>query len=241
MRPFKAEAMNQISRLNQYIQEYGSQASSSFLDSVSSFFLVAERTLLGLIMLPFMLFYLLRDDSKILPAILPKLPVFWRKESESSIREINQKLSRYIRGQLIIGLLVAVLLTIGFLILGLSYGTTLAILAGFMNFLIPSFGALVIAVPAVLIGLLHSPWTALWVAVIFYVVQHIQSHVVAPLVLSNQMEIHPLTILILLIWGGKVFGFTGLILVIPLYASIRVIVQHTFVWYKRTSGYYEDI
>ncbi|MDR2832687.1 MAG: AI-2E family transporter [Streptococcaceae bacterium] len=241
MHPFRNIAEQQISKINEYLQKYGAGASQNVLDFMSSFFVAAEKMLLGLVMIPFMLFYLLRDDSQVIPAIIRKLPKNWREESSASLREIHYKLSSYIRGQLILGLIITILLYIGFAIIGLNYGLTLAILAGFMNFLIPSFGALFIAAPAVIIGFVHSPWSALWVAIIYYIVQHVQSHFIAPIVLSKQLEIHPLTILVLLIAGGKIFGFVALILVIPIYASLRVIIQHIFAWYKRSSGRYDEV
>lgn len=238
--PIRQEAMSQISQINTYIQKYGHQASQIVLNSTSGFITAVEQTLLGVIMLPFMLFYLLKDDRKVIPAIVRKLPISWRKESESSLLEIHQKLSNYIRGQLIIALITILILVIAFAIIGLNYGITLALLAGFMNFLIPSFGALFVAIPACIIAFVQSPWILLWVALTFYIVQHIQSHFIAPFVLGNRLEIHPLTILILLIWSGEMFGFLGLILAIPLYASIRVCLQHTFFWYQRTSERYDD-
>jgi predicted PurR-regulated permease PerM len=133
---------------------------------------------------------------------------------------------------------VTVILTIGFLICGLDYGITLAIIAGLMNFLVPSFGALIAMIPALIIAALQGPWTLLWVAVIFFIQQHLESHLVSPLVLGNQLKIHPLTILILLLWAEKVFGFVGLVLVIPIYAAIKVVVQHVFKHYTDNNPNY---
>ncbi|MDR0921348.1 MAG: AI-2E family transporter [Lactobacillales bacterium] len=240
MYQFHDQIMEQLSKVSKYAIDFGQKASRSALSSMSDIIDTIEKTFIGLVVTPFMLFYLLKDDAKVLPFVLSLLPVKWRSETTSVVSEINQKLSSYIRGQLLIAVFVTVVLAISFSICGLNYGITLAVLAGILNFLVPSFGSLIAMVPALCLALMQGPWMLVWVAVIFYVQQHLQSHLILPLVLGNQLEIHPLTVLIVLLWAGKVFGLVGMILSIPLYASTKVIVQHAYAWYRVNSGLYEE-
>lgn len=128
---------------------------------------------------------------------------------------------------------------IGFKIVGLEYSVTLGIFAGFMN-LIPYLGSFLAMIPAVLIALATSPKMLVAVLIVFALEQFIEGRFVSPLVLGSQLDIHPVTIIFVLLTAGKLFGVVGVILGVPGYAAIKVVVTHIFEWYKTYSGLYPE-
>ncbi|MDR2464878.1 MAG: AI-2E family transporter [Streptococcaceae bacterium] len=236
----KEFASHQVNRVQEIISKYGSSGTHELLNYLSNLADTLETAFLGLVITPFMLFYMLKDDSHLVPKIMKLLPIPVRTPAKDILKEIDVKLSRYIRGQAIVAIFVFVVLAITFRIIHLEYGITLALLTGITNFLVPSFGAMIGMVPALLVASFQSWQELIAVGIVYYVVQHIESHLLAPIVLGNQLEIHPLTILILLIWSSQEAGFIGLVLVIPLYACIKVVCTHAFRAYKKKSAVYEN-
>jgi predicted PurR-regulated permease PerM len=128
---------------------------------------------------------------------------------------------------------------IGFSIIGLDYAITLGIAAGFLN-LIPYLGSFLALVPAVFLGIVGGPVLLVKVLVVFVIEQTIEGRVISPLVLGSQLSVHPVTILLVLLTSGKLFGLVGVILGIPAYAAIKVVIANVFEWYKRISNLYEE-
>jgi predicted PurR-regulated permease PerM len=152
---------------------------------------------------------------------------------------MNAQVSSYIRGQLTVAFAVAIMFMIGFSIIGLDYAITLGIAAGFLN-LIPYLGSFLALVPAVFLGIVGGPVLLVKVLVVFVIEQTIEGRVISPLVLGSQLSVHPVTILLVLLTSGKLFGLVGVILGIPAYAAIKVVIANVFEWYKRISNLYEE-
>lgn len=114
---------------------------------------------------------------------------------------------------------------------------TLGILAGILN-LIPYVGSALATIPALLIALVEGPKKLIAVIIIFILEQFIEGRFISPLILGSQLDIHPITIIFVLLSAGKIFGVMGVIIGIPVYVTIKVIVIHYFTWYKESSGLY---
>lgn len=193
----------------------------------------------GIITMPFILFYLLKDGKKLPSYLMNFLPTRMRKPTANVLGEINHQVASYIRGQLTVAFAVAVMFIIGFSLIGLDYAITLGIIAGFLN-LIPYLGSFLAMVPAVFLGIVGGPVLLIKVLVVFIVEQTIEGRVISPLVLGSQLSMHPITILVILLSSGSMFGVIGVILGIPLYAAVKVVITHLFEWYKNISGLYEQ-
>lgn len=192
-----------------------------------------------LVTMPFILFYLLKDGKDIPAYLIQFLPTKARKPTLNVLLDINKQVSMYIRGQLTVALTVAIMFMIGFSVVGLDYSVTLGILAGFLN-LIPYLGSALATIPAILLALVHGPSMMVKVVLVFIIEQLIEGKFVSPLVLGSQLEIHPVTIIFVLLTSGKLFGIIGVVLGIPGYAALKVLVTHLFNWYKQVSGLYEE-
>lgn len=213
--------------------------SKTTFQNLGNFFGAVASIVVAVITMPFILFYLLKDGRKLGPYVVNFLPIKLRKPTLKVLGEMNDQVSSYIRGQLTVAFAVAIMFMIGFSIIGLDYAITLGIVAGFLN-LIPYLGSFLALVPAVFLGIVGGPVLLVKVLVVFVIEQTIEGRVISPLVLGSQLSIHPVTILLVLLTSGKLFGLVGVILGIPAYAAIKVVISNVFEWYKRISNLYEE-
>lgn len=213
--------------------------SKSSLKNLGNLFGAIASVVVAIITTPFILFYLLRDGEKLVPFAVQVLPTKWRKPTLKILKEMNDQVSSYIRGQLTVAFLVALIFIVGFSIIRLDYAVTLGIMAGFLN-LIPYLGSFLAMVPAVFLGIVGGPVLLVKVLVVFVVEQTLESRFISPLILGSQLNIHPITILFVLLTSGQLFGLTGVILGIPVYAAVKVVLQAVFTWYTKISGLYDE-
>ncbi|BDZ31179.1 AI-2E family transporter [Lactiplantibacillus brownii] len=211
---------------------------TSTVSSITTVVSTVTTIVIGLITMPFILFYLLKDGHR-LPKYLAKfIPTKGRASFLQVLTEINTQVSNYIRGQLTVAFFVAVMFAIGYWVIGLKFALTLGIAAGILN-LIPYLGSFLAMVPSVVIAMVISPWMLVKVLIVFVIEQTIEGRVISPLVLGSSLAIHPVTILIVLLAAGKIFGLMGVIFGIPGYAILKVLITHLFTWYQTQSGLYE--
>lgn len=225
-------AMKELSqRSNEYIK--------TTVNSLGSVLGTVTTVVVALITMPFILFYLLRD-GKNLPKYLTKfVPTRLQPSFLTVLGEINRQISNYVRGQLTVAFFVAVMFWLGYYVIGLKYALTIGILAGILN-MIPYLGSFLAMIPAILVGVFISPWMLIKVLIVFAIEQMIEGRVLSPLILGSNLKIHPVTIIIVLLASGKMFGVLGVIFGIPGYAVIKVLVTHLFDWYQMNSDLYDE-
>ncbi len=199
---------------------------------------VVTNIFIALATMPFILFYLLKDGKKLPYHVMKVVPTKLRTPVYKLLGEINNQISQYVRGQLVVAFFVALMFWIGFALVGLEYAVTLGVMAGFLN-LIPYLGSFLAMVPVLIIALVTSPVMLIKVLIVFGIEQMIEGRVIQPQILGSNLDIHPITIIVVLLTSGKLFGVPGVILGIPGYAVLKVIVEHVFAWYKDVSGLYE--
>lgn len=213
--------------------------SKSAITNIGHIVGAVTSVVVAIITMPFILFYLLKDGRNLAPYFVKVLPNRMRKPTLKVITEMNDQVSSYIRGQLTVAFAVAVLFMIGFSVIGLDYAVTLGISAGFLN-LIPYLGSFLAMIPAVFLGIVAGPVMLVKVIIVFVIEQTIEGRLISPLVLGNELKVHPVTILLVLLTSGKIFGVVGVIFGIPVYAAAKVVVTHLFEWYKDISSYYYE-
>lgn len=193
----------------------------------------------GFVMIPILLYYILVDGDRIPKTILHHIPTRYRVTARRIMYRGNYQVSQYIRGQILVALIVGLLFAIGYTIIGLDYGVTLAVISALLN-VIPYLGSFIAVVPALIIGLLTSPLMFVKVIIVLVIEQTIEGRIVSPQILGNSMKIHPVTILLILVGAGHTFGLTGVILGVPGYAVIKVIISELYNVFREESGLYED-
>ncbi|MFI3140367.1 AI-2E family transporter [Streptococcus suis] len=236
---FRPTALQVINQVNDQIISFAQRFSSSAVNWASHLISTASQIIVAVLIMPFILFYLLRDGKGLNAYITQYLPTKWRVPIGTVLSDVNSQLSNYVRGQVTVAMIVALMFSIMFSIIGLSYPVTLGILAGFLN-LIPYLGSFLAMIPAVILGLIAGPFMLVKVLIVFMIEQTIEGRFVTPLIIGSSLNIHPITILFVLLTSGQMFGVLGVLLGIPIYASIKVLVKAAFEWYKVYSELYEE-
>lgn len=236
---YQEELEEMLSNVSTKAIDYAESFSKNAIDWASNFASAIARVTVAIIMSPFILFYFLRDSGKMKEGLLNTLPTRMRGPISRVLGDINKQLAGYVQGQVTVAIVVGIMFTIFFNIIGLRYAATFGIIAGFLN-MIPYLGSFLAMVPVVIMGVVQGPIMLIKVLITFVVEQTIEGRFVSPLVLGSKLSIHPITIMFILLTSGSMFGVWGVFLGIPIYASIKVVVKEIFEWYKRISGLYEE-
>ncbi len=210
-----------FSNLSSQISNLLSSALGQLAGTVSLMF----NAILYAIMIPLMVFFFLKDKEELLPlasVVLPKDNDFMR----TVFTEMNGQLYNYVTGKFIEMLIVATASYIVFASLGLPYAVLIAILVG-LSVIIPIFGAILVTIPVVLIGLYEWGLTEnfYWLLGLYLVIQMLDGNVLVPLLFSNRNNLHPVVIIIAVLFFGGIWGFWGLFFAIPLATFIKAIMN----------------
>ena len=237
---FRPQLEQVLAQFSTQATAWASNISSKAVNWVSAIISGTSQVIVALIIMPFMLFYLLRDGKGLRDYITQFLPNKLREPVGKVLSDVNQQLANYVRGQITVAVIVAIMFIIFFKIIGLRYAVALGVTAGVLN-LVPYLGSFLAMIPALVLGLIAGPVMLLKVIIVFIVEQTIEGRFVSPLILGSQLNIHPITILFVLLTSGSMFGIWGVLLGIPIYASAKVVISAIFDWYKEISGLYEPV
>lgn len=173
------------------------------------------------LIIPFLVFYFLKDIDAIKTAVWYFMPKKWRKHGQALAREIDRSLGQYIRGQFLVILILCVLSATVFWMLGLPYPILLGTIVGITE-IIPYFGPIIGAVPALFVAMTISPKMVLWVMGAIVLLQLIEGSVLSPLIVGKSLKIHPVVIILVLLVGGEIAGIIGMLFAVPIFAILRV-------------------
>ena len=193
--------------------------------------------LVGIAMVPVYLFYLLLEKRGISEGWTSYVPIHeskWKEEAVFIIQQINDYLILFFRGQVLVALCDGVLLTIGFLAIGLDYAFFLGLVAGLLS-IVPFLGVAISIIPALLLAVVqYGDWLhPALVLGVFAVVQFLEGFVISPKIMGDRVGLHPLTIILAVMIGTTLMGgIIGGILAIPLTAALRVL-MFRYVWKRR--------
>ncbi len=176
--------------------------------------------LIGLVIIPFWLFYILQDESKVKSGIMEALHPELRADVSSLATLVDEVLSAYVRGQLLLCVFVGALATIAMLIIGVPFAPVLGLIAGIFEVL-PNIGPYLGAIPAILVALATNPVSALWVALAFFVIQLVENLILVPRISGSSVKLHPALVMMVLVIGGQLAGFWGMLIAVPVTAVIR--------------------
>jgi len=209
------------------ITDYINKGFTFVTNYVSGFFSLISSFAIVLFTFPIILFYMLKQGEKFGRKLVHIAPKRFQKDSRDVVLEIDQALSGFIVGRVLVNLALGVLMYIGFLIIGLPYALLLTVIAVIMNF-VPFIGAILSSVPIVIMGLVVSPSVAIWSLIIILVAQQIQDNLVAPYVFGKKLDIHPLTTIILVLGAGDLGGIIAILIIIPVYMIVKIILVRIY-------------
>jgi predicted PurR-regulated permease PerM len=199
----------------------------SILDSVVNAF----SKILNIIIVPVIVFYLLKDAEYFKKQSLLLLPKKHRNKAILLFRDIDNAFGRFIRGQIIVATFIGILTTTALSIINVKYAVFLGLFAGIAN-VIPYFGPIIGLVPTVLFALFDSPAKALYAAAAFILIQQIESGILTPKIIGESVGVHPVYVILSLFVGGKLMGIVGMIIAVPVLVAIKLTVRHLLRYVK---------
>lgn len=210
-----------ITLVNDKIIEWGEVALKASLNSISD--IVA--LLIYLILVPLMIFFFLKDKEILFKSIRGFLPKD-RRMAKQVGNEMNQQIMNYIRGKVIEIIIIGAASTIAFIALGLNYPVLLGVLVG-LSVLVPYVGATIVTFPVVLVALFQFGTSAEfgYVMLAYGIIQALDGNLLVPLLFSEAVNLHPVTIIIAVILFGGLWGFWGVFFAIPLATLVKAILN----------------
>lgn len=199
-------------------QEFGNFSKNALEVSLALF-----NNFLGFISVAVLTFYMLLERDK-LDKLLAQFFIGKEERIARTTRRIEEKLGSWMRGQIVLTLIIGTASYIGLTILGLPYALPLAILAGILE-IIPVIGPIISAIPAILIAYLISPVSALSVALLYLVIQQLENHLIVPQVMKKAVGLNPLAVIIAVAIGGRLLGIPGALLAVPITVVAQIITE----------------
>ena len=187
--------------------------------------------LMALLLVPFILFYFLKDATVFAKEIIDVFPQGYRNEAKGVLLDFDKTLSSYITGQGLVCLIIGVLMYVGYLVIGLPYALVLALFS-MISAVIPFLGPVLGIVPAVLVGLSYDVFILIKILAIMLIVQQLEGTLITPQIMGKTTQTHPVTIIIVLLLSASLFGFVGILLAIPSYAILKVAIKNGIAVYK---------
>ncbi|WP_063489012.1 lipoteichoic acid biosynthesis protein CozEa [Staphylococcus saprophyticus] len=213
-------------RINKMVQSM-SDSTANVLSNSLSYLTSFISTLFLLIMVPFFLIYMLKDHERFIPFIAKLFKGERKVFIVDLLKDLNDTLKSYIQGQVTVSIILGIILYIGYSIVGLNYTLLLVMFACVAN-MIPFLGPWMAFAPAGIIGIIQSPTIFIWVCIITLIAQQLEGNVITPNVMGKSLNIHPLTIIVVILAAGNLGGFVLILVAVPLYAVIKTIVRNVF-------------
>jgi putative permease len=178
-----------------------------------------------LVLLPLLVFFFLKDKELILSWVRGYMPAE-RTLMARLWRNLDEQIGNYVRGKIWEILIVAIVTSVTFLVLGLNYAILLGALVG-LSVIVPYIGAIVVTVPVILIAFFQWGWGSefLYVAIAYGIIQTLDGAVLVPLLFSEAVNLHPIAIIVAVLFFGGLWGIWGVFFAIPLATLIQVIIM----------------
>ncbi|KXS42494.1 Predicted PurR-regulated permease PerM [Candidatus Frackibacter sp. WG12] len=208
---------NSLSRIQSVTLRFVERTTEVIIGLLSSFF--------SLVMAPILAFYMLKDIDLIKKNMWSLVPKAYRKEVKQLLKKIDDVLRGYLKGQLLVSIVVGLLLSLGFYILKVKFYLLIGIFAGIMN-LIPYLGVVLGILPALFIVSFKSTQAIIGVVVLYLIVQQLESSLISPKIVGDKVGLHPIIIIFSLLVGGELLGIIGMLLAVPIAGIIKVIINH---------------
>jgi putative permease len=203
------------------------------VDQISDVLTSIVSVIAILFIVPFITFFLLKDNRVIIQGLISIMPNRYFEMSYWIIKKINIQLGRFVRGWLFDASFVGIMCGLGFYTIGVPYALPLGVIAGFGH-LVPYLGPVIGGIPAIIISIIqygdtsHVPFIVLLMAIIYT----LDNGFVQPYIFSKNVDMHPIIIILLIIAGSQLFGLIGMLLAIPVSSVIRTAVKEIYFAFK---------
>lgn len=217
-----------VNQLKNYFMEFKADI-AKFGQTVLSYSLASIPSILELVvyavLVPLLVFFFLKDRTTILNWLSRFVPKK-RHLIKQVWREVNQQLGRYIRAKFLEVIIVAIVSTIVFAVLGLNYAVLLGVLVG-VSAIVPFVGVILVTVPVMIIALLQWGFNMhfAYLSIAYVLIMILDANLLAPLLFSEAMKIHPVAVIIAVLVFGGLWGFWGVFFAIPLATLVKAVIN----------------
>ncbi|HLD66765.1 MAG TPA: AI-2E family transporter [Pseudomonas sp.] len=197
----------------------------------------------NLMLIPVVCFYLMRDWDLLVAKLQGLLPRSRESLVVQLAGECHEVLGAFLRGQLLVMLALAVIYASGLMLLGLELGLLIGLLAGLAS-IVPYMGFVVGLGAAITAGLFQFGgdfYPLLAIAAVFMVGQLLEGMLLTPLLVGDRIGLHPVAVIFAILAGGQLFGFSGVLLALPVAAVIMVLLRHVYDFYKGSQLYAAEL
>lgn len=204
--------LNIFDRISNNIKSFVTSIGSNAIGIFSSVGSIGTQ----LILTPFILFYLLKDDREFKEKLFEKIPKDHKPEIKEMLKKIDDILSTYINGQLLVALVIGVLMFIGYIIIGMPNALLMGVFS-LITSVIPFIGPILGILPAILIALTIDFGLVVKIGITALIVQQLEGNLITPNIMGNKLKLHPLAVIIIVIVSINLFGIIGAFIGTPLF------------------------
>jgi predicted PurR-regulated permease PerM len=212
-----------LNKINESLNSITTQL-KSFAGDTLGFILWIFNSILNFFLFLILTFFLVVDEKNVNNFFLSLFPSKHAHYIIDKMDAVKHKIGFWLRGQIILMITMFTISLIGFMLLGVDYALTLAMLTG-IGELIPIVGALIAGIPAILVGLNTSTWLAFWVAIFILVSQQLEGNILVPMIMKKAVGLSPIIIILAMVIGGKTLGILGAIIAVPVTTALSIFVM----------------
>ncbi len=211
---------------------------NNIVSGLASSGLAIVAWLANMVLIPVVLFYLLRDWDVMISKINNLLPRDLESKISTLARECDEVLGAFMKGQLMVMLALGIVYSLGLWMVGLDLALIVGMLAGLAS-IVPYMGFVVGVIAAVIAAMVqfNDPSILIWVGLVFIVGQALEGMLLTPLMVGDKIGFHPVAVIFAIMAGGQLFGFIGILIALPVAAVVMVFLRHLHYGYKQSSLY----
>lgn len=188
--------------------------------------------LVGVIVVLVLSFYIIVEESAVKTLFQNVIPNEYQEFASSLVWSVTNRLGDWLRGQLILGMIIGLLYFIAFSIIGLPYALLLALLGGLLEF-VPYLGPLVAGIPALIIAATLSPLHLIFTVAGMILIQQLENNVLVPKIMERAVGLNPIMSIVAVLIGAQLFGIVGALFAIPVATAISVVTIEFYQYRKR--------
>ena len=228
-----------LDALTTWLSHKAEQNGSDWLPTLKTGALALVGLLANLLMIPVVMFYLLKDWDVMMARIADLFPRPWHATAMRVAREMDQVVGEFLRGQMAVMATLSTYYSLALWGVGLDYALPIGIVTGVLSF-VPFLGFGLGLILALLVALLQfGGWQGIaWVAAVFLIGQVLESYVITPRLVGKRIGLHPVAVIFALAAFGQLFGFVGVLLAVPLAAVLLVALRELRTVYRQSALYY---
>lgn len=215
--------LNNLSSSVAALQQQASLAAGGVFNTLFGIF----GGMAGLVVVLVMAFYMVVEEKEAVRLFQNLVPGKFQDISAKIISQVEVKIGQWLGGQLMLSLTIGILYYIGLLVLGVEGALTLAMFAGFLEF-IPYLGPILGGIPVVIVALSDSPVKALLALGLVILIQQLENQIIAPKLMQKAVGLNPLVSIVAVLIGAQLFGLVGVLLAVPVATALSVILNEVY-------------